>query len=89
MSFKVGIIGYGWAATAHIDAVNAGGLGDPLRKKVVAETHDNPSGQRLTAFMICKGLADSAVPMSLLADYSNVVFNFYRGGIGTVDVEMH
>ena len=23
MSFKVGIIGYGWAATAHIDAINA------------------------------------------------------------------
>ncbi|HAO96013.1 MAG TPA: glucosamine-6-phosphate isomerase, partial [Verrucomicrobiales bacterium] len=33
-----------------------------------AGTHDNPLGQRLTAFMISKGIADSAVPMSLLAD---------------------
>jgi len=25
----------------------------------------------------------------LLADHSNVQFNFYRGGIGTCEVEMH
>jgi glucosamine-6-phosphate deaminase len=25
----------------------------------------------------------------LLADHPNVQFNFYRGGIGTCDVEMH
>jgi len=54
-----------------------------------AGTHDNPFGQRLTAFMISKGIADSAVPMSLLADHPNVQFNYYRGGIGTCDVEMH
>ncbi len=54
-----------------------------------AGTHDNPFGQRLTAFMISKGLADSAVPMSLLADHPNVQFNYYRGGIGTCEVEMH
>jgi glucosamine-6-phosphate deaminase len=29
------------------------------------------------------------VPMSLLADHSNVQFNYYRGGLGTCDVEMH
>jgi glucosamine-6-phosphate deaminase len=51
--------------------------------------HDNPFGQRLTAFMISKNLPDSAVPMSLLADHPNVQFNYYRGGIGTCQVEMH
>ena len=54
-----------------------------------AGNHDNPFGQRLTTLMIAKGLADSAVPMSLLADHPNVQFNFYRGGIGSCAVEMH
>jgi glucosamine-6-phosphate deaminase len=54
-----------------------------------AGTHDNPLGQRLTAFMIAKGLADSAVPMSLLADHPNVQFNYFRGGLGSCAVEMH
>jgi glucosamine-6-phosphate deaminase len=54
-----------------------------------AGNHDNPFGQRLTAFMISKGIADSAVPMSLLADHPNVQFNYYRKGIGTCEVEMH
>jgi glucosamine-6-phosphate deaminase len=54
-----------------------------------AGAHDNPLGQRLTAFMISKGIADSAVPMSLLADHPNVQFNYFRGGIGSVAVEMH
>ena len=54
-----------------------------------AGRHDNPFGQRLTTLMISKRMADSAVPMSLLADHPNVQFNFYRGGIGTCDVEMH
>jgi glucosamine-6-phosphate deaminase len=54
-----------------------------------AGTHDNPFGQRLTAFMISKGIADTSVPMSLLADHPNVQFNYYRNGIGTCDVEMH
>jgi glucosamine-6-phosphate deaminase len=54
-----------------------------------AGTHDNPLGQRLTALMISKGLADSAVPMSLLADHSNVQFNYFRGGLGSCAVEMH
>jgi len=51
--------------------------------------HDNPFGQRLTAFMIANKLVDSAVPMSLLADHPNVQFNYYRKGIGTCEVEMH
>jgi glucosamine-6-phosphate deaminase len=39
--------------------------------------------------MISKGIADSAVPMSLLADHPEVRFNFYRPGIGTCEAEMH
>jgi glucosamine-6-phosphate deaminase len=54
-----------------------------------AGKHDNPFGQRLTAFMIAQRIADTAVPMSLLAEHPNVQFNYYRPGIGTCDVEMH
>jgi hypothetical protein len=46
-----------------------------------AGKHDNPFGQRLTTLMISKRIADSAVPMSLLADHPNVQFNFYRGAL--------
>lgn len=51
--------------------------------------HDNPFGMRLTTLMISKGIADSRVPMSLMADHPNVHFNFYRPGIGSCDTEMH
>jgi glucosamine-6-phosphate deaminase len=54
-----------------------------------AGMHDNPFGMRLTTWMIAKRIPDSSVPMSLLADHPNVQFNFYRGGIGTCQVEMH
>ncbi len=54
-----------------------------------AGCHDNPFGMRLTSLMISKGIADSAVPMSLLADHPHVQFNFFRPGLGTCDVEMH
>ena len=54
-----------------------------------AGAHDNPFGQRLTAFMISKNIADSAVPMSLLADHPMVRFNYYRPGIGSCEAEMH
>lgn len=54
-----------------------------------AGMHDNPFGMRLTTLMISKKIADTAVPMSLLADHPNVQFNFYRGGIGTTESEMH
>ena len=54
-----------------------------------AGTHDNPFGMRLTALMISKRIPDSAVPMSLLADHPNVQFSFYRGGLGSVETEMH
>jgi glucosamine-6-phosphate deaminase len=54
-----------------------------------AGTHDNPFGMRLTTLMIGKRIADSSVPMSLLANHPNVQFNFYRPAIGTCAVEMH
>jgi glucosamine-6-phosphate deaminase len=54
-----------------------------------AGCHDNPFGQRLTALMISKRIPDAAVPMSLLADHTNVHFHYYRGGLGSVSAEMH
>jgi glucosamine-6-phosphate deaminase len=51
--------------------------------------HDNPFGIRLTAYMISRRIADTSVPMSLLADHPNVQFNYYRPGIGTCESEMH
>ncbi len=54
-----------------------------------AGQHDNPFGQRLTALMISQRIVDTSVPMSLLADHPNVRFSYFRGGIGTCDVEMH
>jgi glucosamine-6-phosphate deaminase len=54
-----------------------------------AGQHDNPFGMRLTTLMISKGIADSSVPMSLLANHPNVHFHFYRQGIGSVEAEMH
>jgi len=54
-----------------------------------AGTHDNPFGMRLTTLMIGKKIADTAVPMSLLADHPNVQFNFLRSGIGACEAEMH
>ncbi len=52
-------------------------------------THDNPFGMRLTTLMISKGIADSSVPMSLLAHHPDVRFSFYRNAIGTTEAEMH
>jgi glucosamine-6-phosphate deaminase len=54
-----------------------------------AGKHDNPFGQRLTALMIRKKIADSSVPMSLLSDHPNVQFNYFQGGIGVCKTEMH
>ena len=54
-----------------------------------AGNHDNPFGQRLTTLMIAKGIVDTAVPMSLLAEHPNVQFNFFRGGIGSCEVALH
>jgi len=51
--------------------------------------HDNPFGIRLSAFMISHRIADSSVPMSLLADHPNVVFHYLLPNIGSCSVEMH
>jgi glucosamine-6-phosphate deaminase len=50
--------------------------------------HDNPFGMRLTALMISKGISDSSVPMSLLADHPKVQFNYLRSAIGTCEIKM-
>ena len=54
-----------------------------------AGQHDNPFGMRLTTLMISKGIADSSVPMSLLADHPNVQFSFLLPAFGSCQVEMH
>jgi len=54
-----------------------------------AGTHDNPFGMRLTTLMISKKIADSSVPMSLLANHRNVQFNFLRSAVGACEAEMH
>ncbi|MEY3775189.1 MAG: hypothetical protein RLZZ129_1969, partial [Verrucomicrobiota bacterium] len=54
-----------------------------------AGVHDNPFGMRLTTLMIGKKIADTAVPMSLLADHPDVQFNFHRPAIGSCTAEMH
>jgi len=51
--------------------------------------HDNPFGMRLTALMISRGIVDTAVPMSMLADHPNVHFSYLRSGVGECEVEMH
>ena len=51
--------------------------------------HDSPFGQRLSTYMIANKIADSCVPMSLLSDHPQVVFNFLASGFGVCDVEMH
>jgi glucosamine-6-phosphate deaminase len=54
-----------------------------------AGAHGNPFVMRLTTLMISKKIADTAVPMSLLALHPNVRFSFYRNAIGTCQAEMH
>ena len=84
--------GGGVVTGVPLQAITVGPLETWKAEKVSiwhAGTHDNPFGQRLTAFMISKKIPDSAVPMSLLADHPDVQFNYYRGGIGTCDAEMH
>ena len=84
--------GGGVVSNVPTQAVTVGPVETWKSKKVSiwqAGSHDNPFGQRLTAWMISQGIPDAAVPMSLLADHPNVQFNYYRGGIGSCDVEMH
>ncbi|HEU4939006.1 MAG TPA: hypothetical protein VFT39_21310 [Vicinamibacterales bacterium] len=84
--------GGGNVATVPTKAISVGPVETWKAEKVSiwhAGTHDNPFGQRLTALMISKRIVDTSVPMSLLADHPNVQFNYFRGGIGSCDVEVH
>ena len=84
--------GGGNIAGVPIKAISVGPVETWKAEKVSiwhAGTHDNPFGQRLTALMISKRIIDTSVPMSLLGDHPNVQFNYFRGGLGTCEVEMH
>ena len=84
--------GGGVVTGVPVQALTVGPVQTWMAEKVSiwhAGTHDNAFGQRLTALMISKRITDSAVPMSLLADHPNVQFNYYSGGIGTCEAEMH
>ena len=84
--------GGGVVQNVPVQAISVGPMETWKAEKVSiwhAGQHDNPFGMRLTTYMISKRIADSAVPMSLLADHPNVQFNFYRQGIGVTAVEMH
>lgn len=84
--------GGGNIAMVPTKAITVGPVETWMAEKVSiwhAGNHDNPFGQRLTAYMISKGIVNTAVPMSLLADHPNVHFHYFRGGIGTCAVEMH
>jgi glucosamine-6-phosphate deaminase len=83
--------GGGNIALVPTQAITVGPVETWMAEKVSiwhAGTHDNPFGQRLTTLMISKGIVDTSVPMSLLAEHPNVQFNFYRGGVGTCEVVM-
>ncbi len=84
--------GGGVVAAVPTQAITVGPVETWKAEKVSiwhAGSHDNPFGMRLTTLMISKRIPDAAVPMSLLADHPNVQFNFFRGGIGTCEAEMH
>ena len=84
--------GGGVVSNVPLQAVTVGPVETWLAEKVSiwhAGCHDNPFGMRLTSLMISKKMADTSVPMSLLADHPWVQFNFFRGGIGSCEAEMH
>lgn len=84
--------GGGVVQNVPVQAISVGPVETWKAEKVSiwhAGQHDNPFGMRLTTYMISQRLADSAVPMSLLADHPNVQFNFYRPAIGVTTAEMH
>ncbi len=84
--------GGGVVSAVPVQAISVGPVETWKADKVSiwhAGNHDNPFGLRLTTWMISRRIADAAVPMSLLADHPHVQFNFFRGGIGTCDTQMH
>jgi glucosamine-6-phosphate deaminase len=84
--------GGGMVSNIPLQAITVGPVETWKSEKVSiwhAGNHDNPFGMRLTSYMISRKIADSAVPMSLLADHADVQFNFYTPAISSCDVEMH
>lgn len=84
--------GGGVVTNVPTQAISVGPLETWRAEKVSiwhAGCHDNPFGQRLTTWMVSQKIADSSVPMSLLAEHPNVQFNFLRSGIGSCEAEMH
>jgi len=84
--------GGGVVTSVPVQAITVGPVETWKAEKVSiwqAGTHDSPFGMRLTTWMISQRIADSAVPMSLLADHPQVQFNFLRSGLGQCGVEMH
>ena len=47
------------------------------------------ASKRFMTYALSRGIVDTSVPMSLLAGHPNVLFNYYRGGLGSCEVEMH
>ncbi len=84
--------GRGYVAGIPTKAITVGPVETWKAEKVSiwhAGIHDNPFGMRLTTLMVSKKIVDSSVPMSLLAEHSNVQFNFYRPAIGVCEARMH
>jgi glucosamine-6-phosphate deaminase len=84
--------GGGNVSLVPTQAITVGPVETMLAEKVSiwhAGSHDNPFGQRLTCLMIGKKIIDTSVPMSLLAMHPNVQFNYFRGGVGSCEIEMH
>lgn len=76
MATKVGIIGYGWAATAHIDAINGTSQGEvtavyssrPLEDAQLSATH----GSSIRAFQdIGRMLAEADIDVVSITSYPN------------------
>ncbi len=84
--------GGGNVAGVPVQALTVGPLETMKAERVSiwhAGAHDNPFGMRLTTLMISRKVADSAVPISVLALHPNVRFSFYRPAVGTCEAEMH
>ena len=79
---------------AGADGGGDGRPGGDLEIRVRVDLASWPSRQSVRhpangADDLSKRIVDTAVPMSLLADHPNVRFQYYRGGIGSVEAEMH
>ena len=73
MAYKVGIIGYGWAATAHADAINGTGQGSvaavfssrPLNDAEVSAAH----GSEITTYTSLEEMLKSDIDVLSITSY--------------------